>query len=99
MIPFLLAAAEAIPAIGKVVDAIKGHEAKAATAAAVAADPKAPADVRKAAAEVATAHVDAAADKQKAAIEEVAPAAVKAKQDNTMALVLVGAVLLLAMRR
>lgn len=69
MLPLLVAAAEAIPAIGKIVDAITHHEDKATTAAKVAADPNAPPAVKQAAANMAADHVEKMQEAEKAGVQ------------------------------
>jgi len=69
MIPFLVAMAEAMPAVVKFVDTIQEKEKTASKAAAVAADPAAPQNVKQAAANVATAAIDDKANAEKAALK------------------------------
>lgn len=103
MLPLLVAAAEAIPAIGKIVDAISHHEDKAQTAAQVAADPKAPQNVKDAAKEVASKAIDDKAHAEKAGLGVIAGDAPSSKgaatTSNIAVFIVLGAALLLGRRR
>lgn len=99
MLAFLTALAEALPAAGKFIDAVTHHDDKASTAAKVAADPKAPPEVKQAAANVATAAIEDRAATEKAALAAATGKKPADSGDNTSTLVLVGLGLYLLSRR
>lgn len=71
MVPFLMALAEALPAAGKLYEAVTSHEEKASTAAKVATDPNAPPEVKQAAVNVASQALDDKHKTEKAALQSV----------------------------
>jgi hypothetical protein len=101
MLAFLTALAEALPAAGKFIDAVTKSDQKASTAAKVAADPKAPPDVKQAATNVAAQAIDDKAAVEKAALNATSGAAKPAGGGgvSTATLVLIGAGLLLLSKR
>lgn len=98
---WLTALSSVLPALAKFGQDVIGHDDKAATAAKVAADPNAPADVKQAAANVAAKAIDDSAKTQKAAVQAAAGKAPQASDGgNTGVLIALGVGLfLLAGRR
>jgi hypothetical protein len=105
MLALLTALAEAVPVAQKLVDVARGREAKAATAARVAADPAAPAPVKEAAARVAADAIAARAEAEAAAVQAAATAgkapapAQRAGELSTSTLIVMGVGLYLLTRR
>lgn len=103
MLAFLTALAEALPAAGKFIDAVTNNDKKASTAAQVAADPKAPAEVKQAATNIAAKAIDDKAAAEKAALQATSGAANPSGGGggvSTATLILIGAgVYLLTKRR
>lgn len=71
MLALITALAEAGIGVAKLVDQVRGHDEKAKTAAAVAADPAAPPSVKQAAVNVAARSIDAQATAAKQALAAV----------------------------
>lgn len=99
MLAFLTALSEALPAVGKFVDAIAHNDKKASTAASVAKDPNAPVAVKEAAVAVASQAIQDKAAAEQAALAATTGAAAPAESSSSGLLLAAGAALLLLSKR